>query len=821
MTNEHNFKLPVGLTCGDTLPTVYISGPMTGLPQYNFPAFDAAEAFLRDAGCHTRNPTVAARQIATADQLAGNDPISNQQLQQIQTLDIRYLLESDAVVLLPDWQKSAGAKMEVALAQWMLKPVYELQTGEPVDTLVQLAAVTAATEPAPEARTPETVFEEAQRIIGGERQADYGSPEENFTHTAALWSAYKGVTFTPVEVVYLMTLLKLSRLRHRYKRDSLVDGIGYLGIADRLSTRTKLDAYRTMKESDQRHKEDCMHLYSCIGDTVDMDYLVVLRRIGWWYQATLQSYAAVLATIANLPVRKDAQQPQEHIIHDRQARVMITCLRTIQHWLTQNQHPHVQELGRALITTICQDAKDREAIAPRLEPVMPIVQSDFGSTPCQPAGTLVRMTDGSEQQVSDIQPGAKAVGAHNPAEVKAAAQVLSDQLNSLFAEWRQNKQIELHANPEYERPSEPKGESQSPEGSASTEQTGQLNAPESYHIHEEACTELLKLCEQLPAAIAVLYPNLLTLHRAYLRTRATAYIAQNDLASAFALTKQSKYSMWIRVVEVRQKTSETIMVETLAARRSALVFQSPGSDNDKTSGRITQILDLVQPSEAAAKDIAASLPGEEVPPLDDTSAQETAAPPQDVKQMMMDNAKQMAAQIDASQPPQDVKQYTAADPDGSVGQDFETELTKIFADLRTKYPNLGDLLKASVEKRQRDAVHQADAAGLAEILHRLDTAAQQQALALLRTENPLRHDRVAAKLKELRDASPGTPKAGAVQNQKLATWLAGRLFACEGKVQRLVFQALETANPEIHALLTTELDALRNAVRTQQPDTPA
>lgn len=38
---------------------VYIAGPMTGLPEYNFPAFHAAAKAWRDAGWEVLNPAEA------------------------------------------------------------------------------------------------------------------------------------------------------------------------------------------------------------------------------------------------------------------------------------------------------------------------------------------------------------------------------------------------------------------------------------------------------------------------------------------------------------------------------------------------------------------------------------------------------------------------------------------------------------------------------------------------------------------------------------------------------------------------------------------
>ena len=76
------------------------------------------------------------------------------------------------------------------------------------------------------------VLEEAQNIVGGDRQKDYGSPQVNFQKIATMWSALLGIEITPRKVAIMMVAFKLARLSHSTDhRDSYVDGGGYLFIA--------------------------------------------------------------------------------------------------------------------------------------------------------------------------------------------------------------------------------------------------------------------------------------------------------------------------------------------------------------------------------------------------------------------------------------------------------------------------------------------------------------------------------------------------------------------------------------------------------------
>jgi hypothetical protein len=71
---------------------------------------------------------------------------------------------------------------------------------------------------------------EADKIIHGDRQKSYGTPLKNHTRTAALWSAYLGVTITAEQVCYMNILQKVSRSATGVQqRDTLVDIAGFAG----------------------------------------------------------------------------------------------------------------------------------------------------------------------------------------------------------------------------------------------------------------------------------------------------------------------------------------------------------------------------------------------------------------------------------------------------------------------------------------------------------------------------------------------------------------------------------------------------------------
>lgn len=89
------------------MTTVYVSGPMTGIENLNFPAFNAAAERLRSAGFVVVNPAEL-NPDAEAKGLTWN---------QCMRVDIRALMECEYVFMLPGWRASRGANLEHHIAQ--------------------------------------------------------------------------------------------------------------------------------------------------------------------------------------------------------------------------------------------------------------------------------------------------------------------------------------------------------------------------------------------------------------------------------------------------------------------------------------------------------------------------------------------------------------------------------------------------------------------------------------------------------------------------------------------------------------------------------
>lgn len=90
-------------------------------------------------------------------------------------------------------------------------------------------------------RSMETVFDEAKRIIHGDREQTYGHPAKNLRAIAEQWALYlqqkygvMGLELTPEDVCWMMADLKKCRQMNAAKRDNLVDGMGYIGLIERI-----------------------------------------------------------------------------------------------------------------------------------------------------------------------------------------------------------------------------------------------------------------------------------------------------------------------------------------------------------------------------------------------------------------------------------------------------------------------------------------------------------------------------------------------------------------------------------------------------------
>jgi hypothetical protein len=112
---------------------IYLAGPMTGIPHFNYPAFNKAAEELRWAGHTVFNP--AEHDIKTFGKDISNPTGDADQATKEHGFDRRKALkadlswicdEADAIALLPGWERSSGAYAERSLAVALNLAVIEL-----------------------------------------------------------------------------------------------------------------------------------------------------------------------------------------------------------------------------------------------------------------------------------------------------------------------------------------------------------------------------------------------------------------------------------------------------------------------------------------------------------------------------------------------------------------------------------------------------------------------------------------------------------------------------------------------------------------------
>ena len=83
-------------------------------------------------------------------------------------------------------------------------------------------------------------LEKAIKCVCGERENEYGSPEDNFKTIAKMWNAYLGMEagITATDVAMMMALLKIARIATgTAKEDSFVDLAGYAACGAEIAAR--------------------------------------------------------------------------------------------------------------------------------------------------------------------------------------------------------------------------------------------------------------------------------------------------------------------------------------------------------------------------------------------------------------------------------------------------------------------------------------------------------------------------------------------------------------------------------------------------------
>lgn len=192
----------------------YIAGPMSGKDGFNFEAFNKCESWL---DCNTKYTIFNPAKEGDLDR----DGNPTKQRHEYLRRAFKELSQCDVIVLLDGWKDSSGARAELRAA---------------VEIGLTIREFRPDIEGIPRVDNPETVLREAESLIRGVRNSDYGHPAEDFAKTAKMWSGLfhdkLSEDLEAKDVALAMCCVKMSREMNKPKRDNIVDLAGYAGTIE-------------------------------------------------------------------------------------------------------------------------------------------------------------------------------------------------------------------------------------------------------------------------------------------------------------------------------------------------------------------------------------------------------------------------------------------------------------------------------------------------------------------------------------------------------------------------------------------------------------
>lgn len=115
---------------------IYTAGPMTGYPQFNFPAFQEAADTLRAQGIDVvsphelDDPETSALALKSKTGTLGDASPHGQTWGDFLARDVKIVADQvDGIAVLHNWERSKGAKLEVTVALLAGKDIYQYHTG--------------------------------------------------------------------------------------------------------------------------------------------------------------------------------------------------------------------------------------------------------------------------------------------------------------------------------------------------------------------------------------------------------------------------------------------------------------------------------------------------------------------------------------------------------------------------------------------------------------------------------------------------------------------------------------------------------------------
>lgn len=138
---------------------------------------------------------------------------------------------------------------------------------ETVDTPTETVDTPTETPAAEKTVSRADILDRAKAIVTGEREKQYGKPEDNFAAVAQMWEVYlreqcvgegADVRIAPEDVAMMMVLLKVGRLMTGdYLADNYVDICGYVACAGEIARKGAAASVQTAGDAENENMSKC------------------------------------------------------------------------------------------------------------------------------------------------------------------------------------------------------------------------------------------------------------------------------------------------------------------------------------------------------------------------------------------------------------------------------------------------------------------------------------------------------------------------------------------------------------------------------------
>lgn len=147
------------------------------------------------------------------------------------------------------------------------------------------------------------IMKEALRCVTGEREQQYGSPEDNFMVIAELWTVYLehgcvedngAVLLHPEDVAAMMALLKIARIcTGKYKGDNWVDLAGYAACGGACQSGNHPAEWELGDEEERRVEAKLKKLYAYCRLSEDCDLCPIKKDSGLFNLCHAKAFEAM------------------------------------------------------------------------------------------------------------------------------------------------------------------------------------------------------------------------------------------------------------------------------------------------------------------------------------------------------------------------------------------------------------------------------------------------------------------------------------------------------------------------------------------------